>query len=123
MGDGERLYGDQAYWKDRYSKEDAEAFEWYQSYDHIKAHIKNAFPDTNGKVINLGCGSSRLPNSMAKDPDGGYKSITCVDYAMKLPGDEGGLVYKDCDVTKNLVGTFPEGSFKYAFDKGTLDSI
>merc|ERR1712199_88312 len=73
----ERMYGEEAYWNDRYKKE-AEEFEWYQSYDNIKDKIKAAFPDSNGKILNLGSGSSRLPVSMYLD---GYKNITSVDFS------------------------------------------
>merc|ERR1711977_434886 len=74
------MYGENAYWNDRYTKE-AEEFEWYQSYDHIKDKIKAAFPDKSGKVLNLGCGSSRLAGAMYTDPDGGYKNVTSVDFS------------------------------------------
>ena len=48
------------------ARREAEEFEWYQSYDNIKDKIKAAFPDSNGKIINLGSGSSR--KSRARRP-------------------------------------------------------
>merc|ERR1711939_862057 len=79
MPEEDRMYGLVQYWDDRYGKE-AEEFEWYQSYDNIKDKIKAAFPDTNGKILNLGSGSSRLPVSMYLD---GYKNITSVDFSQE----------------------------------------
>ena len=38
---------------------ESEEFEWYQSYDSIKDKVKAAFPDTDGKILNIGSGSSR----------------------------------------------------------------
>ena len=88
MPESDRAYGQVQYWNDRYTKcvplsgqtgslrgvadafgsvlivdalchREAEEFEWYQAYDNVKDKIKAAFPDSNGKIINLGSGSSR----------------------------------------------------------------
>ena len=124
MPEADRTYGLVQYWNDRYTKE-AEEFEWYQSYDNIKDKIKAAFPDSNGKIINLGSGSSRLPVSMYLD---GYKNITSVDFSKvsidMMQGkfaDKAELEWKTMDVRD--MRDIPNGSFEYAIDKGTMDSL
>merc|ERR1711939_347022 len=118
MPEEDRMYGLVQYWDDRYGKE-AEEFEWYQSYDSIKDKIKAAFPDTNGKILNLGSGSSRLPVSMYLD---GYKNITSVDFSQEciklMQGkfaDKAELEWKKMDVRD--MKEFPDGTFDYALTR------
>merc|ERR1712054_150645 len=125
MPEADRMYGQQGYWNGRYEKEDDTEFEWYQSYDNIKDKIKAAFPDTNGKIVNLGSGMSRLPVSMYLD---GFKNITSVDFSQECINTQSGkfadkaeLDWKKMDVRK--MEEFADGTFDYAIDKGTLDSI
>jgi len=124
MPEDQRMYGQVGYWDDRYTKE-AEEFEWYQSYDNFKDKIKAGFSDSNGKILNLGSGSSRLPVSMYLD---GYKNITSVDFSKvsidMMSGkfaDKAELEWKVMDVRK--LDGIPDGAFDYAIDKGTIDSL
>merc|ERR1712167_115817 len=124
MPEDQRMYGAVTYWNDRYTKE-AEEFEWYQSYDNMKDKIKAAFPDSNGKILNIGSGSSRLPVSMYLD---GYKNITsidfsqaCVDMMQGKFADKAELEWKVMDIRD--MREFANGTFDYAIDKGTIDSL
>merc|ERR1711934_581702 len=124
MPEDQRMYGQMGYWNDRYTKE-AEEFEWYQSYDNVKDKIKASFPDTNGKILNIGSGSSRLPVSMYTD---GYKNITSIDFSQgavdMMKGkfaDKAELEWKVMDVRD--MRELPQAGFDYAIDKGTMDSL
>jgi len=123
------MYGDRGYWNERYAKDGddgPEEFEWYQSYGPLKSYIKAAFKDDSAPIINLGCGSSKLPVEMYAD---GYKNITNVDFSekcvegMQRYGDgKDGLEWKYVSSVCKM-SEFPDNSFQYAIDKGTLDSI
>merc|ERR1712072_96637 len=119
MGDGERMYGSMPYWEERY-KTNAETFEWYQSYEPaLKEHIRAAFPNTAGKCIDLGCGTSNLAKDMKKD---GYEGL-CVDFSDACVNNQKALGFNAQveDVT-DMKGC-NTAEFDYAIDKGTLDSI
>merc|ERR1712199_148089 len=87
MPEEDRMYGMSKYWEDRY-KENDEPFEWYQSYDNIKDKIKAAFQNnTSGKILNLGCGNSRLHSDLYVD---GFKDVTSVDFSSTVIESEQG---------------------------------
>merc|ERR1712167_105455 len=125
-GEADRMYGQKSYWLDRYTQESDGDFEWYQSYAQLQPQIKAAFPDTSAKIVNLGCGNSKLGHDMYQD---GYKSITNIDFAeniitemQKKYGDAcPEMEWKVTNVRE--MTEIPSGSFKYAVDKGTLDSL
>merc|ERR1711934_794942 len=123
-GEEERMYGNSTYWEDRYQRE-SEDFEWYQSYENIKDHIKDAFPDTEAKILNVGNGTSRLPAMMYTD---GYKKITSIDFSGECikqmssrSTDKPELEWLECDARD--MSQLGEDAFDYAIDKGTMDSI
>merc|ERR1712167_117144 len=129
-GEEDRMYGNgKSFWDARYKKDGGmDEFEWYQSYENIKDKINAAFPDKNGKVINLGCGTSSLPIKMAKD---GYQSIMNVDISdeciagmkSKAAQLEAQLQWKEMDIRGDGMAEIADGTFDCAIDKGTLDSL
>ncbi len=58
-------YGKLEYWEERYSKRN-DQFDWYQTYPNIKEIIQNNI-SKNAKILNIGCGNSRLSEGMYED--------------------------------------------------------
>lgn len=67
-------YGNPLYWDDRYEK-DTEHFDWYQRYNGIK-DILTQYIRKDLKILMIGCGNSKLSESMIED---GYKNIHNID--------------------------------------------
>lgn len=124
MPSEERMYGQLSYWNERYTKEE-ETFEWYQEYKNIAGKLKDEFPNKDCAVLNLGAGKSKLSTDMIKD---GWTNMTSVDFSEVAvnwgKGANGGewRVLDVRDMTKGE-GALADGSFDYAIDKGTLDSL
>jgi len=124
-----------SYWKkffefDRFK----EGFEWYASFEDLRAYLLQHVKDKQGseerlRVIVPGCGNSDLSEKMCRDL--GLKNIMVesVDYeeqvVKKMQEDKPkdlplNYLYGDCT---NLKEQFKDGSFDVAVDKGTLDAI
>ena len=79
-----------------------EPFDWYQVYAGIKDIITQYMNKTD-KILNLGCGNSRLSEEMFED---GYTNITNIDFSDKvisqmserLTAKCAGMVFKRMDV-------------------------
>jgi len=59
-------YGKQDYWEERYTR-DPEPFDWYQRFSGIKDLIvpaQNPLINPESKILNVGCGNSRLSEEM-----------------------------------------------------------
>merc|ERR1712070_1125623 len=74
------------YWEKRYSKSKQEHYDWYgtwnsQSKIRIKPHVQPSLPSKVQKILNIGCGNSRLPEELMND---GYDDITNVDIAQSV---------------------------------------
>ena len=117
-------YGKLEYWEDRYSKR-TEPFDWYQVYTGIKEIISPLIEKEN-KILNVGCGNSRMSEEMYED---GYENITNIDFSNKAISQMEDrcrskypkLIFKMMDVTD--MKDFETGTFNTVIDKGTLDSI
>ena len=67
-------YGKQEYWEDRYNHR-PEPFDWYQVFEGIKDVICLNI-DKKDRILNLGCGNSRLAEEMSEE---GYEDIINID--------------------------------------------
>jgi len=118
------------YWEERYSKQQ-KPYDWYGTWDSpksvtIKRHVQLHLPAPSAAVrlLNIGCGSSRLAEELSSD---GFGNITNVDIsksvvekmAKKFEG-RAGVRFQQMDITKM---EFTSGSFDVVFDKGTLDAL
>ena len=117
-------YGKIEYWEERYTRR-SEPFDWYQVYEGVK-DIITQYMTKNDKILNVGCGNSRLSEEMYED---GYENITNIDYSSKVIGQMEEkcktkfpkLVFKVMDVLE--MKDFSTGEFNTILDKGTLDSV
>mmetsp|Transcript_1450 Transcript_1450/g.1442 ORF Transcript_1450/g.1442 Transcript_1450/m.1442 type:complete len:169 (-) Transcript_1450:72-578(-) len=115
-------YGRLGYWQERYLHK-KEQFDWYQKWSGIK-DIITQYIKFNEKILNVGCGNSKLAEDMLEE---GYQYIMNIDNSpividdMKsLYQDKEGIEFDCKDVMSMDFGT---GSFDAVIDKGTLDSI
>ena len=67
-------YGQIEYWEERYTR-DPEPFDWYQRYSGIKDIISENIRQES-KILNVGCGNSRLSEEMFDD---GYHNQMNID--------------------------------------------
>ncbi|KAH7830126.1 putative Endothelin-converting enzyme 2 A (Ece2A) [Monocercomonoides exilis] len=116
-------YGKLEYWEDRYTR-DQQPFEWFQRYVALKPFFETEF-DRKAKILQVGCGTSRLGEDMYED---GYTDIKCTDFSEKAieimskrAVDKPGLTYAVEDVL--LLTAQDEAQYDVVIDKGTLDSI
>ena len=117
-------YGKLEYWEERYSKRN-DQFDWYQTYPNIKEIIQNNI-SKNAKILNIGCGNSRLSEGMYED---GYENIINIDFSNKVisymdekcRGKYPKMIFKVLDVCE--MKDFDSGQFNIVIDKGTLDSV
>ena len=117
-------YGSKDYWNERY-KGDLEPFEWYQSYDNLRPHLMQILQKYNNpSVLVLGCGTSRLSESLYND---GITRITNIDYS-EICINQMREKYSNFAEMKFLTMDcldldFDSSCFDVVLDKGTLDSI
>ena len=119
-------FGKGVFWEEKYAK-NTDHFEWYHAYRMIKDVITQYTKDIPGaKVLNVGCGTSKLPEDMYND---GFRNIVSVDssedcirimkskYNEKMPKT---FIF----MKMNLFHlNFGNGIFSHVVDKGTFDSI
>eukprot|EP01114_Cavostelium_apophysatum_P012156 TRINITY_DN2697_c0_g1_i1.p1 TRINITY_DN2697_c0_g1~~TRINITY_DN2697_c0_g1_i1.p1 ORF type:complete len:204 (+),score=21.80 TRINITY_DN2697_c0_g1_i1:71-682(+) len=115
-------YGKASYWDDRYSR-DLDPFDWYQRFGGIK-HLISKSVKHAGRVLIVGCGTSRLSEDMLKD---GFKDIVNIDVSSVVIShmtekykDTPGLIFRTMDV---MSMEFSDSAFDAVVDKGTLDAI
>ena len=102
-----------------------EPFDWYQVYSGIK-EIISQYMTKNDKILNLGCGNSRLGEDLSEE---GYEDITNIDFSAKVisimeekcKAKFPKMSFKVMDALN--MKEFQTGSFNTIIDKGTLDSI
>eukprot|EP00164_Ancoracysta_twista_P003768 GFYU01005051.1.p1 GENE.GFYU01005051.1~~GFYU01005051.1.p1 ORF type:complete len:210 (+),score=37.99 GFYU01005051.1:48-677(+) len=119
-------YGRKEYWEERYGR-DPEPFDWYQRYTGIKDLIKKLVRHDH-KVLNVGCGNSRLSEDMYAD---GFKNIDNIDISSVVinameqkyrqePVCCPEMTWKVMDV-RSL--EYPSEYFDVVLDKGTMDAM
>ncbi|KAH9091388.1 hypothetical protein Ae201684P_010936 [Aphanomyces euteiches] len=111
--------GKQAYWENRYEEEDE--FDWYCSYEHMKALVKRHVKLSDA-ILLAGTGSSTLPVDMD------FTQLVAMDYAAnvvkKLQTKYSALsavTFVQADMT-NMTG-FSDEQFDCILDKGCLDTM
>ena len=117
-------YGKIEYWEERYARR-PEPFDWYKVYSGIK-EIISPYMTKNDKILNIGCGNSRLSEDLSEE---GYEDITNIDFSNKVisimeekcKAKYPKMSFKVMDVLD--MKEIQTGSFNTVIDKGTLDSV
>lgn len=124
-------YGEPAYWNNHYTEQKRRhginhSFEFYCPVEEVWDIIQTYCGENlNFKVLVIGCGSSKLSETLYNR---GFKNITSIDTSAPVIGH---LVtrYQDYEGMEFLVmdarymARFDENSFDIVFDKGCLDSV
>jgi SAM-dependent methyltransferase len=119
-------YAEPEWWESEYQKCGTDqSYEWFTgaSDDSFVSSLLKLIPKLTQKIINLGCGISRIQNVIF---DAGFQQITNIDVSptciqLMKASDTRGMQWKIC----NLLQEFPfdSNSFDLALDKGTLDAL
>lgn len=117
-------YGKIEYWEERYTRR-SEPFDWYQVYPNFKEIITPVMKKED-KILHIGCGNSRLSESLGDD---GYEDIVNIDFSSKVISQMEErykekytkMQWKVIDVLN--MQEFDSGYFNVIIDKGTLDSV
>jgi 2-polyprenyl-3-methyl-5-hydroxy-6-metoxy-1,4-benzoquinol methylase len=104
---------------------DKRAFDRLQNYQGIRDAITQYIPRSNAIILNIGCGTSKLPEEMYNE---GYKFIINIDKSQECithmrsqyPKMPKTFQYLKMDA---LEMDFGREVFTTVFDKGLLDSI
>eukprot|EP00667_Euglena_gracilis_P018523 EG_transcript_19673 len=115
-------YGDPKYWDRKYQTEDT-ATEWFLDFRHLRSVLEEHLTP-QGRILVVGCGNSTLSADMYR---AGYRNITNIDLSpaaiSKMRAqhqDLSGMTWLEMDATRLV---FPDGTFDFVIDKGTLDAL
>jgi ubiquinone/menaquinone biosynthesis C-methylase UbiE len=116
-------FHDKNYWDKFFQIRGTKAFEWYGEYEHL-CDVLHTYLKIDDKILNLGCGNSRLSENMY---DVGIKNITnidIIDVVIKQMAAKNKnrteLKFLKMDM---LAMTFADKEFNCVIDKGTLDAL
>lgn len=119
-------FGKQVYWEEYYHA-NKDSFEWYHNYKFMRDIVSQYIQEPKEtKMLNVGCGISKLPEELYND---GFRDIISIDFIdevvtemrqkfnEKMPK---GFLFLKMDA---LDMDFTDQVFSAAVDKGTLDSV
>lgn len=117
-------FAEKSYWDERFAKE--EHYEWISDYSKLRQFIVKACPNKTDRILNLGCGTSRICEEMYDD---GFINIVNVDISevavekMRARNKQlrPTMEWHTADATD--LALFSEGSIDAVLDKSTLDAI
>lgn len=119
-------FGKKDFWNELYQFDDLLDFDWFESWEGIKDVVTPYLnKSTEPKILNVGCGNSKLSEHIFMD---GYTFVMSIDFSSKLvdalqkryskmPNTFRFLNMDCCDMD------FVDECFTHVIDKGTLDSI
>ncbi|KAJ7181096.1 hypothetical protein C8R46DRAFT_1159576 [Mycena filopes] len=113
------LYGEKAYWDERYTNESADdaSFDWLKSYKDVAPLLRALIPAKDARILMLGCGRRcRRTNIVNTD----YSSVVIEQMRRRHEGARPGMQWLEMDV-RDL--EFEDGSFDVAIDKSTMDAM
>lgn len=112
-------FGKKDFWEEQYEQTDHQ-FDWFQNYDGVKDVFTQYF-DKDSKILNVGCGTSKLSESLYNE---GYRFIISIDISQEA-------ITRMQKVYNNMPKTFQflkmdsqdmdfrDDMFTHAIDKGT----
>jgi len=116
-------FGEAAYWDKRYETE--EHYEWIVGYAELKDIIVRVCASKSARILNLGCGTSRISEDMYDD---GYTNIVNTDISETVINkmrarnvDRPGMEWLVEDAL-DMAG-LADGTFDLVLDKSTLDAL
>ena len=126
LSDDNSQYVLPTWWDSEYQKcEKDDVYEWFTGcYDpKFMETVMSLIASREARIINLGCGISRVQEALF---DAGFHNITNVDVSpacidLMRESDTRGMKWEIVDVLKRF--PYDDGSFDFAFDKGTLDAL
>jgi SAM-dependent methyltransferase len=116
-------FAESDYWDERYC-ENGTAFEWIFSTAEAMPFV-DAFVPKTSKILVIGCGNSKLSESMYRE---GWKSLTNIDYSPACILQQTKRSIRKRMKCRWLVMDvrqlrFPDCSFDTVVDKGTADNL
>lgn len=117
------LYQQLEYWNKRFAEE--EHYEWFKDYSHFR-HLILENVRSSDRVLELGCGNSRLSIDMFRD---GITHITCSDLSpVAVQEMQKHLEAERCTGVTVVVADmldlpFEDNSFDVVIEKGTMDVL
>ena len=116
-------YGETQYWNDRYRSQTGESFEWIQPWPAIYSRIEHRIAPQKPTGLVIGCGNSKMSFELlrivGKVHSIDISSVVINEMKERYSG-EPRLEWQRMDCTKM---NFPNNSFDYVFDKGTIDTL
>lgn len=119
----DRQYGDNSYWDQRY-QENEDEYEWFLSWANVVPYIKK-YLRKKMTCLNIGCGNS--PMSYQMYDSGYFTSVTSNDIS-KIVINQMKEKYREnknllWDVMSCTSMEYPENTFDFVIDKGTIDAL
>ncbi|KAI5057094.1 hypothetical protein GOP47_0027109 [Adiantum capillus-veneris] len=117
------VYQQPSYWDQRFTEE--EQYEWFKDYSHFR-HLILQHVHPSDRVLELGCGNSRLSMDMFHD---GITEVTCSDLSpIAVQKMKTRLEAENCKgvavaVADMLDLPFKDNSFDVVIEKGTMDVL
>lgn len=121
-----------SFWDQRYlnSSGDYPTHEWFKNFESLKTFFNKHLvelkgPDTNPRILHLGCGDSTVPIDLLSL---GYQNQICIDFSSVViqlmsqrHTDKPNIEWIVGDVRE--MTQIADGTIDVAFDKGTLDAM
>ncbi|XP_024529589.1 EEF1A lysine methyltransferase 4 [Selaginella moellendorffii] len=123
MAEDVRSYLEPSYWDERFSRESH--YEWFKDYSQFQHLIHAHCSGKNAKILELGCGNSRMSEDMYRD---GFTDITATDLSPVAVESKrrrcSDLNYGIKVLVADIMDMpFKDASFDVVIEKGVMDVL